>query len=280
MKANTPALLILLGITLSACASGPPPPPRIAQGIQENQRGLALLAKGEDAKALEHFGQALQIAESLEDGPAMATNLLNIARTQRRLGQQAAAQASLNRLLDSGRPGFPKTRRIEAAYEATTMALEANQLSEASAYLHRGEALCPSSCQQRGQLLGLRGHLALLEGQNTAALKDSQTAVRLLREDKQPEHLANALRTQALALLAQNQPGPSIALLEEALDIDKARGASRAIFKDLLILGQAWQAKGQSETARNYYSRAQAVARADGYPAGIAKASESLAGLR
>lgn len=273
-------LLLIISLTLAACASGPQPPPRIAQGIAENQRGLAQLAKGENAKALTHFQQALQIAESLEDLSAMATNLLNIARTQRRLGQTAAAKASLNRLQNADRPPFPKKQRIEAAYEAATLALEANDQQEARHYLQQGNSLCRSSCPAQGQLLTLSAHLALIEGNVKQADQDARTAVRLLREDQAPEHLANALRTQALALLARQQPGPAIALLEEALTLDKKRGASRAIYKDLLVLGQAWQAKQELLSAKNYFYRALNVAKADNYQGGISQATEALAGLK
>ena len=275
-----PAIAISLCLALTACASAPEPPPRIAQGISENQRGLAQLAKGEHAKALAHFQQALEIATSLEDLPAMAANLLNIARTERQSDQPQAAKASLRRLLYAQSPAFPKKFRIEAAYEASTLCLETDERQEARQFLQKGQELCGSSCQALGQLLGVRAHLALIEGDSKQALRDAQTAVRLLREEKAPEQLANALRTQALALLAMEQPGQAPALLEEALSLDKKRGASRAIFKDLLILGQAWQAKEASQSAKEYYRRALNVAKADGYEIGIAQASEALAGIR
>lgn len=263
--------VIILCLVLAACASGPQTPPRIAQGISENQRGLAQLAKGEDAKALAHFQQALSIAESLEDLGAMATNLLNIARTERRLGQPHAAKASLNRLLYARTPTFPRKLRLEAAYEATTLALDMNDQPAARAYLHLGEGLCGSNCHYYGQLMSLRAHLALMDGNTKGAHRDALTAVRVLREDNSPEHLA---------LLAERQPGQAPALLQEALLLDKKRGASRAIFKDLLVLGQAWESRQQPANARDFYRRALNVARADGYEIGISQAKEALAGIR
>lgn len=272
-------LVLITLLSLTACASGPAQPPKMAQGIAENQHGLAMLAKGENTKALEHFQQALQLAESIEDQAAMAANLLNIARTQRRLGQDAAAKARLEQLMTDQRPGFPPRYQIDAAYEAATMALESHNNHEAWRLLERAEGWCRSGCEQRGRLLTLRAHLNLDRGDSKSALSESQSAVRILREDNQPEHLANALRTQSLALLAEQQPGPAIALLEEALELDKKRAASRAIYKDLLVLGQAWRAKGQPHNAQDYLRRALAVAKADGYHAGISQANTALTRL-
>lgn len=285
MKPVALSISLLVLLSLTGCASGPAQPPRMAQGIAENQRGLAMLAKGEDTKALEHFQRALQIAESIEDQAAMATNLLNIARTQRRLGQTAAASATLERLMADQNRAFARQYRIDAAYEAATLALEAQNNQAAWRALQQAETWCQSGCTQRGQLLTLSAHLRLNQGDSTTALKDARFAVRILRQDNPPgspseqssEHLANALRTQALALIAEHQPGPAIALLNEALELDKRRAASKAIYKDLLVLGQAYQAKGQPLSARDYFRRALAVARADNHPVGIAQASAALA---
>jgi tetratricopeptide (TPR) repeat protein len=270
--------VMLVMALLAGCATGPgiQAPARAQLAIDANNRGAEQLASGDYPAAQQHFRQALLIAESLEDEDAIAANLINLARVQQRLGDHAAATASLDRVLLQSRLDFPAARLTEAALQRALFAVERGRHDEASRFARMGEGWCQARCPQHGKLLALRGYLALAAGDAAEAEQAARAAVGFQRERNDAEELANGLRVLGLALLATGKADKAIGPLREALALDKRQAVSRAIVNDLIALGRAHGAIGDAEAATGYFERAQTAAIADGNKAGAHQAKREM----
>lgn len=270
--------LLILTAMLTACATGPGTslPVRAQQGIAENNRGARELARGNYHQALEHFHQALSVAESLEDEDAIATNLINIATAQRRLGRQGEAKAALDRVLFQSKLSFSSDLLAEAAAQRALLALEMGRYDEARKFAAISEQRCQTRCPQHGKLLTLRAYLALATGEAAVAETAALAAVRYQREHNAEDELANGLRILGLALLANGKAGKASEVLDEALTLDKRQASPEAIVNDLIALGRAQEALGNADRAAQYFKRAQAAAIADGNQAGAMRAMKEL----
>lgn len=280
-----PALLFLLmALSLSqllGCAGGGQ---RISdkaqQGLNENQRGMRALNKGQHQQALVHFQRARQIAESVEDSDAIAANLINSATAYRLMGQSGKARQALKQVLDGKPLSYPQQRRIEASMQWTLMALDSGQLNEAAIELQRARQWCDSDCPAHARLLAMSAYLALAQGASNQALGQAQAAVKLQRRQDDQQGLADALRVLGLARLAQGQAAQALQPLGEALEIDKRLGLSTALVKDLMALARAHAAQGDNTRAQHHYQRAEQVARADGQHASVQQARQEAQQLR
>ena len=167
-----------------------------------------------------------------------------------------ALSSSIDLVLDEQGLAFSPERRAEAALRRA-MAIQAGDRAGARQALDRAASLCGSDCGIQGKILNLKAYLALSDGQPADALKLARQAQGALAKTDSLEK-ANALRLQASAQIALRTPAAALPLLDEALKMDKAAGASEKIYQDLLLLGQA--SVDRPEQARGYWSRAHEVA--------------------
>ncbi|MEJ8859669.1 tetratricopeptide repeat protein [Variovorax robiniae] len=241
-----------------------------AQGY--NTQGMDRYKAGDLPRALSYFEQALVVARSIEDEDAIAATRLNLAMVHLGMGQQDEGLKQLDLVMDERRLAFSADRRAEAALRRA-MAVQASDPAGAGQALDRAGVLCGNSCAVRGKVLNLKAWLALNAGKPAEGLRFAQQAQGALAKDDALEK-ANALRLQSSAHIALKAPAAALPLLQEALKIDKAAGASGKIHQDLLLLGQA--SADQPALATDYQTRARDVAMAAGNGAGSGKEPTSL----
>ena len=259
---------------LAACST---PVVRSSADIQAqgyNTQGLDRLKAGNLPQALALFEQALVVEQSIEDDNAIAATRLNLAMTYFGMGRQDEGLKQLDMVLDERRLAFTQERRAEAALRRA-MAIQSTDRPGAVQALDRATALCSGKCSLGGKILNLQSYLALSAGRAEDGLRYAQQAQSALAKDDALEK-ANALRLQASALIALKTPASALPLLEEALKMDKAAGASDKIYQDLVLLGQA--STDKPDVARDYWTRARDVAVAAKNEAGAARTSKLLAG--
>ncbi|MEJ8856247.1 tetratricopeptide repeat protein [Variovorax robiniae] len=252
-------LAVVMGL-LGGCST---PPPRSAADIRAqgfNTQGLDRYKAGDLPRALGYFEQALVVARSIEDEDAIAATRLNLAMVHLGMGHQDEGLNQLDLVMDERRLAFSPDRRAEAALRRA-MALQASDRAGAGQSLDRALVLCGNSCSVRGKILNLKAWLALDAGSPAVGLRYAQQAQSALAKNDLLEK-ANALRLQSSAHIALKTPAAAVPLLQEALKIDKAAGASSKIHQDLLLLGQA--SADKPELARDYWTRARDVAMAAG----------------
>lgn len=264
--------VLALGL-LGACSTPPARSPSEIQAQGYNIQGIDRYKAGNLPRALAFFQQALVVEQSIEDDDAIAATRLNLSMVYLRMGRQDEALKQLDLVLDERRLAFSAERRAEAALRRA-MAVQASDRASAGQSLDRAATLCGSGCSVRGKILNLKAYLALSAGNAEEGLRLAQQAQRALAKDDALEK-ANALRLQGSAYLAMKTPAAAVPLLEEALKMDKAAGASEKIYQDLLLLGQASQDK--PELARDYWTRARDVALAAGNEAGAERTTGLLA---
>jgi tetratricopeptide (TPR) repeat protein len=247
---------IAAALSLAACSSTPPRSPADIQAQGYNVQGMDRYKAGDLPHALALFQQALVVDQSIEDDNAIATTRLNLAMTYLAMGRRDEGLRQLDLVLDEPRLAFSPERRAEAALRRA-MAIQASDRAGARQALDRAGTLCGSDCGIQGKILNLKAYLALSDGQPADALKLAQQAQGALAKDDTLEK-ANALRLQASAQIALQAPQAARPLLEQALKMDKAAGASEKIYQDLLLLGQA--SADKPDEARGYWLRAHEVA--------------------
>jgi tetratricopeptide (TPR) repeat protein len=258
---------------LGACSS---PPVRSAAEIQAvgfNTQGMDRYKAGDLPRSLAFFEQALAVAQSIEDDDAIAAARLNLSMVYLGMGRQDEALKQLDLVLDERRLAFSADRRAEAALRRA-MAVQASDRAGADQSLDRAGTICGGSCSMKGKILNLKAYMALSGGRAEEGLRLAQQAQSALGKTDTLEK-ANALRLQSSAYIALKTPAAAIPLLQEALKMDKAAGASEKIYQDLLLLGQA--SADKPELARDYWVRAHEVAVASKNDAGRERTAKLLA---
>ncbi|MGJ7511024.1 tetratricopeptide repeat protein [Variovorax sp. GT1P44] len=258
---------------LGGCSSPPVRSPAEIQAQGFSTQGMDRVKAGDLPRALVSFQQALVVGQSIEDDDAIAAARLNLATVYVGMGRQDEALKQLDAVLDERRLAFSTDRRAEAALRRA-MAVHATDRASAEQSLDRAASICGSSCSVRGKILNLKAYLALSAGRADEGLRLAQQAQSALAKDDALEK-ANALRLQSSAYIALKTPASAVPLLQEALKMDKAAGASEKIYQDLLLLGQA--SADKPELARDYWARAHDVAVAAKNDAGSERTARLLA---
>ncbi|SFN51006.1 hypothetical protein [Variovorax sp. OV329] len=270
---------LALGVlALGACLLGgcSTPPVRSAADLRAqgyNTQGLDRFKAGDMVRALGYFEQALVVAQSIEDEDAIAATRLNLAMVYFGTDRQQEGLAQLDMVIDERRLAFSADRRAEAALRRA-MAVQAGDRAAAEKSLERAGILCGDNCSVRGKILNLKAYLALSGARAQEGLRFAQQAQNALDKHDVLEK-ANSLRLQSSAYIALKTPAAAVPLLQEALKLDKAAGASDKIYQDLILLGQA--SADKPELARNYWTRAHDVAVAAKNESGTKTTSRLLA---
>ena len=272
LRLATTGLCVAMASLLAACST---PVVRSSADIRAqgyNTQGLDRLKAGNLPQALALFKQALAVGQSIEDDDAIASTRLNLAMVYIGMGSQDEALKQFDMVLDERRLAFSQERRAEAALRRA-MALQASDRMAADQSLDRAATLCGTNCSLRAKILNLKAYLALSAGSADDGLRLAKQAQSAAKDD--PLETANSLRLQSSALIALKKPMAALPLLDQALRMDKAAGASDKIYQDLMLLGQA--SADKPELARDYWMRAQDVAVAAKNEAGVARSAKALA---
>lgn len=268
MRAACVAALLALLLGLAACGSAPPAQSdaeaRRERMVELNDRAQRAVSLGDLRRAAALYRDALQIAESFEDFHSIGVNSLNLAAVYQALGEPEAAQRALKRVLSAPRR-FESAVTAQAAGLKASLALNAGDLDSAGKWLKRAEDECrPPACRIQAALLVLRAQFALGRGEAGQARIEASRALAASRSEGSREEEANALRVDGRAAAVQGAHAEAVALLGQALVIDKQLALPYKIGLDLIALAETETLRGEREAARDYAQRALDVSRAAG----------------
>jgi tetratricopeptide (TPR) repeat protein len=261
------ALMLCLALGIAACGSAPPQSAadlRRERMVELNDRAGAAVGRGELRRAVVYYREALRIAESVEDFRVIGVNSLNLAAVYQALGELDSAHRALERLL-AAPSRFDSAVIGEAEGRTSYLALQAGQLDVAEQWLLRSEKTCqPPGCRRDTALVSLRALLTLERGAAGEARKLAARALAASRAQGNREEEANALRIDGRAAAAMGEHAAAMAVLNQALNIDKQLALPHKIGLDLLALSEAELAGGARAAAGDYARRALDVSRATG----------------
>ena len=268
MRAACIALLLCLAHGLAACGSAPPAQSdadtRRERLVDLNDRAQRAVARGDLRRAAALYREALRVAESFEDFRSIGVNALNLAAVHQALGEPEAAHHALERVL-AAPARFEEPLVAQAAGLKSSLALQARELGAAEDWLKRAEGECKSpACRIQTALLILRAQLALERGATGESRSQAARALAASRAENSREEEANALRVDGRAAAAQGGHAEAVALLNQALAIDKQLALPYKIGLDLMALAETELMRGERQPARDYAQRALDVSRAAG----------------
>lgn len=268
MRAACIALLLCLAHGLAACGSAPPAQSdadtRRERLVDLNDRAQRAVARGDLRRAAALYREALRVAESFEDFRSIGVNALNLAAVHQALGEPEAAHHALERVL-AAPARFEEPLVAQAAGLKASLALQARELGAAEDWLKRAEGECkPPACRIQTALLILRAQLALERGAAGESRSQAARALAASQAENSREEEANALRVDGRAAAAQGGHAEAVALLNQALAIDKQLALPYKIGLDLMALAETELMRGERQPARDYAQRALDVSRAAG----------------
>ena len=261
-------MLLCLAHGLAACGSAPPAQSdadtRRERLVDLNDHAQRAVARGDLRRAAALYREALRVAESFEDFRSIGVNALNLAAVHQALGEREAAHHALERVL-AAPARFEGPLVAQAAGLKTSLALQARELGAAEDWLKRAEGECrPPACRIQTALLILRAQLALERGATGESRSQAARALAVSRAENSREDEANALRVDGRAAAAQGGHAEAVALLNQALAIDKQLALPYKIGLDLMALAETELMRGERQPARDYAQRALDVSRAAG----------------
>lgn len=265
-----------LVLLLAGCFGGKPPMVSATQvTVQDlNRKGVESDQRGDAARALEHFGEALRLSASIEYLDGSVASLLNLARLQRRAGRLDQAAAHGERAAQLAGAGG---RAGEVAFERALVYLAQGRL-EAALQQARSAVDVAGDAAERGVRLNLlaRVQMAL---HDAAAPATATAALTLNREaDNRPE-TANSERLLAELALGAGQVAVAEQGFLRALQLDKTSGLSVRIAADLRGLADCAARRGATDEEVRYLHRAFEVSLNGRDRAAASGALERLAAL-
>jgi len=232
--------------------------------VDLNDRAQRAVARGDLRRAAALYREALRVAESFEDFRSIGVNALNLAAVHQALSEPEAAHRALERVL-AAPARFEEPLVAQAAGLKTSLALQARELGAAEDWLKRAEGGCkPPACRIQTALLILRAQLTLERGAAGESRSQAARALAASRAENSREEEANALRVDGRAAAAQGGHAEAVALLSQALAIDKQLALPYKIGLDLMALAETELMRGERQAARGYAQRALDVSRAAG----------------
>lgn len=262
---NNHFLLIGCCLLMAACGSAPERTNlRHEEAIRLNARAEAAYLRGDYARALGDYSQALRIDQSIENAAGIAVSRFNLARVFREMARPDLAHLQLDALFAPPALPYPSASLAAAAALRGQLYLEVNEPSLVFSWIERGDAHCQKKCPVAGSLLLLRAQLAQRGDRRDEAGKLADEAIAALNSGTQRGELANALRLSGEISLAKRDHSKAIRSFEQALVIDQKLGLPAKIRLDLLRLGEAHGRAGPAKDAQDYYLRALTVSLAMG----------------
>lgn len=260
-----------------ACATAPPQNKTEQQAAALNQRAARAFEQRDYPRAAALYEQALGLNAAVENSEGIAVNALSLARVRQAAGDVAAAHRVLDGLLADVPLPFAPARRAEAQARKAQLYLDTNDGAGAREWSDKALASC-AGCAALAAIQTLRGRVALAAGDHGAALDWAGKALAATGSGNAGER-ANALRLTGEARLARGEHQAALAMLEQALELDRGLGLPARIFLDLMALGRVQRAMGNRAAARDYFVRARSVGAAADDEAGSRAASSAIEGL-
>jgi len=236
-------------------------------------RAIRAKQKGDGPGALKLLSEALSVSTSIEDTPAKAIALINIARLHRLNHETDPATAAIDTAL--ALPVNDAGIFSEAAQEKALILLTANNADAALPWAEKSVASANKALL--GTRLNLLGRILLGRNDLAASVPILEKALKENREHGNGEEEANSLRMLGIVARRKVDNAESERLLSEALEIDKRSGTSSKISADLEELATTARAAGRPADAASFLERAYEVHLHGKRYQGAAKAKSDLA---
>jgi len=273
MRLCIPLLLLLAG-----CFGGKAQTARPEAQLRAEtalQRGIRAEQKGDILEAEKQLSQSLTLSMSVEDNPARATALINLARLHRLRHDLPKAETSIDLALAI--TGTDARLSAEAAYEKALVELAGDRLETALEWAQK--AIDAAHGDALGSRLNLAARIQLARRRWSDADALARKALSESRSKGQAEEEANSLRVLGIVARNENNHALGAQLMQEALLIDKRIGKSGKIAADLEELAETSRAAANLRDSATYLERAYEVNLAGGRLRQAIRNQESLAGV-
>lgn len=253
--------LLAFCLLLSACGQKVPVvrSPRHEQAIELNQRAQRAFVRGEYLAAEGLYSSSLQLDVATENVEGIAINMLNLSKVNMALDRPQIAQQYLDRILQDKALQYSATHLAAASLQYSLLRLRMGDVLSATAWADKAAENCISDCKLSGVIANLRANIAIQSNDVAQALKWSEHAVSINKNESQIEH-ANALRLQGHARFLNREFEAALPLLEAALSIDKSLGLPEKIRYDLNLLAEVCEKLNKAELSKQYRARASRIA--------------------
>ena len=238
-------------------------------------RGIRAEQRGDSPEAEKQLAQSLSLSTSVEDYPARATALINLARLHRLQHDLPKAETSIDQALAIA--GVDSRLLAEAAFEKALMELAKDRPETALEWANK--AIAAEQGGALGSRLNLAGRIQLVRGRWSDADVLARKALAENRSAGQAEEEANSLRILGIVARHEKKYDRGTQFLQEALLIDKRIGKSDKIATDLGELAETARNAGKLRESAAYLERAFEVNLAGGRLRQALENQESLAGV-
>ena len=253
-----PVVLLLAG-----CFGGKARPARPETQLRAETalaRGIRAEQKGDSLEAERLLLQSLAISTSIEDYPARATALINLARLYRLRHELPTAETYIDQVLASSETASQLP--AETAYEKALLELAKDRRE--TALLWAQKAIAAERGNALGSRLNLAARIQLALGKWGTADALARNALTENRTAGQAEEEANSLRILGIVARNEKKYHTATQLLEEALQVDKRIGKNSKIAADLEELAVTARDAGNLKETAAYLERAYQVNLAGG----------------
>lgn len=264
-----PLALLLCGCLGTRQASRPETQLRAETALA---RAIRAEQKKDSREAEQLLVQSLDLSSSIEDYPARATALINLARLSRQRHEQQKAESYISRALESAEKA--PLLASELYYEKALVELSGNRADSSLEWAQK--AIAAERGPELGSRLNLAARIQLARGRTEEAEALAGKGLGENRSAGLEEEEANSLRILGTAARERKDFIRGMQLLQEALKIDKWIGKSSKIAADLEELSGTAQSAGDLKESAEWLERAYEVHRAGGRPE---RARENLKAL-
>lgn len=219
------------------------------------RRAIRAEQKNEYQLARQYLEDALQLVTSIEDQPAKAQTLVNLARLNRLNGERNLALVQIDQALAILKPDAANFS--EAAHEKALTELANGGIAAAQKWAEK--SVETENGDSKGRRRNLLGRILLAMNDLAAAEKMLNRALDENRKYGLNEEEANSLRMLGITARLGKRTDESELLLNRALLVDKQLAASNKIAADLEELSATAVAAGKPEQAANCLERASSV---------------------
>jgi tetratricopeptide (TPR) repeat protein len=241
----------------TACASGTTTersPEHIRQSLRYVNKAAGLYERGCFANALEQFMEAHERYAAADHMAGTAASLNGIANAYYRLGELDSALLVFDEAAELFRELGDLRGEIRVFANKGVALAEAGRTDEGRTALDRADDLAgPSGMLERLRLKN-RAILMIHRGDVAGAAALVEKAVELSQGLRDSQYAAIQY-TYGRLLLLERKPDRAVGHFEQALDMDRSRGAYFGIAQNLEGLGAADEQAGRYDRALQYYKR-------------------------
>lgn len=248
----------VISVFCLACTATAPttaPDPSVRQSIRQLNKGVVHYTKGCYAAALQQFNESYEWFTAADHLPGMAQSLHSMGNAYLHLEDIDSALLAYDEAIDLYRFMQDDKGLVTVMTSKAAALMETGRLQQAADLLDQSDSIAAENSYFLSTLrLKTRGLLLFL----TDRLEQAQALLHqsLNQADPQDNSLKAGIHyLLGQVLLGQQQPSRAREYFESALSLDRLRGASFDIAKDLSALGLCANQLGENERAVMLFKR-------------------------